>query len=456
MKTGYIIAITAIMLLVLAGCGEEGECPASCDDGNPCTSDTCSEETGYECRHTPIPGCSLECGTPCTGTAGQYMAMQCDPETKQCASAPKQGLEVSPTQLTKDASTSGNKIRVVLTYNQPFNAKKDTIKVKISAPQIGESASDIKITRIEISGTDENRQSVIIAEKTLNRYIWSISDSVEDELRATFLAGKNDGEFKSLKIVVNYDYVLTIGGTPQPKSTSTSLTFSGSLLKWFNPGITQSCPASCDDGNPGTADTCSAATDYFCEHKPIPGRCGNYVCDPNENKCTCPEDCGPCTGDAGVYLTYLCHDNQCRTRVKPGITPQTIPVTDDRDVGVLAFRNTYTVKNPFNVNTDKVTLDFELYDKNEQVGSVTIAEARLLETNIEIGSAEIGETLESVGSSFTKEIEATAFTGTESEKSLSVKVYVEYQYTTSSGTETRKFEYTKPLGKITLINPTLP
>jgi hypothetical protein len=33
------------------------ECPSSCDDGNPCTKDFCSEETDYFCLHEPIAPC---------------------------------------------------------------------------------------------------------------------------------------------------------------------------------------------------------------------------------------------------------------------------------------------------------------------------------------------------------------------------------------------------------------
>lgn len=38
---------------------EERECPDSCDDGDPCTSDHCSQATNFECRHDEI--------TPCCG-----------------------------------------------------------------------------------------------------------------------------------------------------------------------------------------------------------------------------------------------------------------------------------------------------------------------------------------------------------------------------------------------------
>ena len=39
---------------------EEEGCPASCDDGDECTTDYCSSLTNYECKHDIIPGCYEE------------------------------------------------------------------------------------------------------------------------------------------------------------------------------------------------------------------------------------------------------------------------------------------------------------------------------------------------------------------------------------------------------------
>lgn len=40
-------------------------CPASCDDGNPCSIDWCNETSNYACSHLPINGTSNECwGSP--------------------------------------------------------------------------------------------------------------------------------------------------------------------------------------------------------------------------------------------------------------------------------------------------------------------------------------------------------------------------------------------------------
>jgi len=73
------VAIAAVIaVLVVSGCiqtgqitgqvisidtGDEGtnqtpvrKCPASCSDGNPCTTDFCSEQTGFKCRNIPLSG----------------------------------------------------------------------------------------------------------------------------------------------------------------------------------------------------------------------------------------------------------------------------------------------------------------------------------------------------------------------------------------------------------------
>lgn len=75
------LAVTIILIslvLIVSGCTQTGEitgkviggqgimkleCPTYCDDGNDCTKDYCSEDTGFECRHEPIKPCcgNLDC-----------------------------------------------------------------------------------------------------------------------------------------------------------------------------------------------------------------------------------------------------------------------------------------------------------------------------------------------------------------------------------------------------------
>ncbi|MFH1445504.1 MAG: lamin tail domain-containing protein [Nanoarchaeota archaeon] len=62
---------------------EPTTCPDSCDDGNLCTRDYCSEETGFECAHLELAMAECVCGTncddenPCTSDI-------CEKRTKEC------------------------------------------------------------------------------------------------------------------------------------------------------------------------------------------------------------------------------------------------------------------------------------------------------------------------------------------------------------------------------------
>ena len=454
MRKTYI-TLLIITLLLLAGCGEKKECPSTCDDGNPCTVDSCSKQTDYECENSPIPGCSLDCGVPCTGSAGMYMDMQCDPATKQCASNIKPGLDISTSSLTNEMLSSGNKFKIITTYNQPFNMKKELFNLKISLSQIGTGISDIKIKKVEMSGLDANRNTVTLGEKIINKYIWTTETTVEDDLIIDFATSDDDGQFTNVKLRFNYDYVQEYGGQRQSKTATFEITLRGVTFAWLRPTMTGQCPSSCDDFNPGTADVCNAQTKYFCDHQPIPGKCGNFICDPTENKCKCPEDCGPCEGDAGQYLSFLCQASECKTTIKSGTIQEPISTVDEKNRNFYYLQNKYTYKNPFNVNEDSFQLEFSLYNKQDAVGAIRLISAKLLDRTTELASVNIGKTLNGIGESAAASLSVTQFAGHEEDQSLTIKVDVEYDYTTATGTEQRKDSFTAVLGKVTLINPTL-
>lgn len=454
MKKLYI-ALIITTLLLLAGCGEKKVCPASCDDGNPCTIDDCSKETDYDCENNPIPGCTLDCGVPCIGPAGQYMEMQCDPATKQCASNIKAGLKVSTSSLTNEMISAGSKFRVITTYNQPFNMKGEMFNVKISLNQIGTGISNIKIKKIEMSGLDTNRQTVTMGESIVNKYVWTTETTVEDNLIIDFPTSNDDGQFTNIKLRISYDYNQAYAGQLQSKTATFEITLRGVTFAWINPGMTGQCPSSCDDYNPGTADVCNAQTRYFCDNQPIPGKCGNFICDQTENKCTCAADCGPCEGDAGQYLSFTCSANECKTALKSGMIQETISKVDDKNRNFYYLQNKYTYKNPFNVNTDSFELEFNLYNKQAAVGAIRIVSAKLLDRTTELASASIGKNLNMIGDTATASFQISQFTAHEEDKSLTLKIEVEYDYTTVSGTEQRKDSFASSLGTITLINPTL-
>lgn len=46
-------------------------------------------------------------------------------------------------------------------------------------------------------------------------------------------------------------------------------------------------------------------------------QCGNNNCEPEESKCTCPADCGECSGSAGTCLEHQCSEIECSTQFIP-------------------------------------------------------------------------------------------------------------------------------------------
>jgi hypothetical protein len=59
------------------------------------------------------------------------------------------------------------------------------------------------------------------------------------------------------------------------------------------------CPASCDDLNPATDDSCVRGS---CIHTPKSNFCGNGECEAGENPVLCPQDCGGAVQDKAAVM----------------------------------------------------------------------------------------------------------------------------------------------------------
>jgi hypothetical protein len=278
---------------------------------------------------------------------------------------------------------------------------------------------------------------------------------LSESLKIDFPTSDYDGTFSNLKLAISFEYDQLVYGKMQKKEENIAISIRAQSFEWMKPTITPTCPASCDDGNPATDDVCSAATDYFCEHKPKAGVCGNGVCDSGEDKCTCEQDCGPCTGEASKSLSYECSDaNKCVTILKPSVTQEPVSIFDDRNLNIFHLQNTYAFNNPFNANADKFKVDFSLFNIGPAYKDVKISSVKVMELDKEVASAEADRAFSAVGDAFSVEMGIDSFAGMEEEKTLSLKVW--YEYSLIVGNEsTQKFgSYTKGLGKISIVNPT--
>ena len=221
---------------------------------------------------------------------------------------------------------------------------------------------------------------------------------------------------------------------------------------WVRPEKPYPCPTECEPKE-GTIANCNPTTG-FCEYTPQQNTCGNYLCEstatPQENKCTCPKDCGPCTGTVGVYSVKTCTpENKCVTTLKQGIliTPQTI--FDDRPLGSFHLQNNYQYNNPFNVKSDAFTVSLTLYEAKQQTNNVKIETIRLLDGTQQIADLAVNKDLPAIGSTITEQVRIPPQSSPETDRNLVITVW--YQHTT--GGVMQKGSFQKSLGKITLLSP---
>ena len=133
----------------------------------------------------------------------------------------------------------------------------------------------------------------------------------------------------------------------------------------------------------------------------------------------------------------------------PGVTFAPQSLFDDRNLNVFHLQNTYSFNQPFNTKDDKIVLDFNLYNKQDDVTGIKITAVRLLEKTNVIATADKSLSLASIGSKGKIELTVPAQALPESEKTVSIRIDYEYD----KAGDKRKAQYTKTLGKITFISP---
>jgi len=451
-----IIVLSVFLLVVLAGCG--GECSEAADCApRPHFTAACVDS---ECQYQPIPN---ECGNNQCEAQADENKCTCPQDCGQC-SGPVPGSEhlvqmciagecsqdvsgqPTPVVSSNDVRSAGDTFKIETEYNTPFNVKRDVATFTIMLSQLGRNNENHEVTSIELSGMTDDRRTITLGRKEVGKHVWAAGDSITEELILDFPSAESEGTLRNLELVVNYNYEQVTGTRTTERQASVKNRMREELV-FVKPTATYACPDSCDDGNPGTRDTCGAQTDFFCQHEPIPNACGNFVCDSRETKCSCPQDCGPCSGSAGEYLEYTCQANQCATEVKPGITVQPSSLFDERSLGPVQLNNNFKYNDPFNIKTDAFELDFAIYRKDPTVGEVAIETVRLLEGQQQIAEASAEKTLGE--SATTIRVEIPSLASPEEERTVSLGVWYRF---TQDGKEKRG-NYNKPLGKITFINP---
>jgi hypothetical protein len=442
------------LLLILAGC-TKAECRKDTDCVKPHFTGACVDK---KCSWNPVPNecgnsvcdgkenectCPQDCGS-CTGKLGKYLVKQCNAQNDCTADIP--AATQKPITLTRELQAGGSKISSTTTFNQPFNLKRDQLELDFGINTLATGTSDLKITRLAVTGMTSDRRTVQLADQSISLPL-SQGAKAKTYVILDFPTADTDGELTNLQLTVYLDYVLTSGTSSSPKSITINQQYQSLKFVWARPEKPSGC-GNCDDGNAATEDVCGPETNYYCAHQPKSGVCGSGVCDGGKNKCTCPQDCGSCSG-GGTYTTHGCIGTNCLVEMKPGVATQQQALFDDRDIGAVHLQDRYVYPTPFNVRHDRFSLEFKLYQKQDSVSSITIKDIRLLDGTQEIAYLNADKTLDTAGQTAAVNLTIQPQPVAEDERSLTLRVW--YAYTQNN--ETKQADFSRPLNKVVLLSP---
>lgn len=457
MKKGVKVVLFVGLLafaIILAGCAKK-ECAKAADCDKQGYTSSCVDN---KCVRTPIPGacgngqcetteneciCAADCGT-CAGAVPGSTLLQktCINDDTVCSIAVPQA-NVKPVSVTNPINSLGNQFKVTVTYNQPFNFKRDPFTVRTTLDTIATGASDVRIIGYELSAL-KNKQNVILIDSDANKPFSGKGAAVSDDLHLDLVTADLEGSVTDPQLKIDYEYTIS----SQRKTGQLLSPYRGTTFLWVKPNVDYGCP-DCDDGNAGTEDTCGPETQFFCEHTPIAGACGNFQCDGNENKCTCAADCGPCSGSAGQYMDLGCQSQACVAQVRSGIQVTPVSLFDDRNLNIFHLNNRYTYNKPFNTVTERLRAEFTLYEVQAGISKVRIETVRALDGSKELGFVVVNQELNAVGQTVTADVPITFVARPEAQHTVTLSVAYSYE----QNAQVKKGTFTKSLEKITFITP---
>lgn len=468
MKKAHIALIIVLvsLLFIVSGCKQK-ECKVDVDCQQDHFSGRC---VASECSYIPIPNecgndrceagvgenecsCPQDCGFcdgPAQGT--QYLELGCD-VSNQCTTDLMTGNQQLKTHTSQELRSAGDVFRVESQLNDPFNVKRDQMDVLVYLTTRASTNSGHIIEGIDIEAKGEDGRTIILASKSISKPILDVGrdNGVSLDVRLDFATGLVEESVRDIRMKVRYKYVQTTSSGSLERTPSPLTNILRNVeFTYVIPTATYACPASCDDGNPGTNDVCDASTDFFCVNVPKAGVCGNFVCDDDENSCNCETDCGVCSKET-AFLRYACEQSQCKASVKSGISKsaQTIGPVEFGQSG-FQVRTTYTYSVPFDASVDTVLVRFEVVQMSEDIGKITIKEVRASEAGVLLGRSQSSQELTTVGGTVEIRVPLDLISDAQSEKIVLVEGDYEY---TRNGQAQPLTQFRKSLNKATYLSP---
>lgn len=446
----FLLFFFILSLLIVVGCSSSSECKESLDCGTPrgciesysCLDGICNTNWKENCCGNNIPEeiedgkignectCPQDHG-PCqisTEYNVEYFEAGCDDENI-CAVDVKSGIQKKE-EVSVNLDLRDIKMIMKVSFDSPFDIKSSVFDVEFELTDIGTNIIEPKITKIQVESV-ENRKAISLGEKDINKKLWMVGSKINDEVFLRF-EPKSPVEDLQINFQIGYEYIKEVSGRDNQIIRNTQkaeIKSSRDQLKLLYPTREYPC-GDCDDGNPGTIGSCVEGTP-FCEQVRRQGVCGNYVCEGIENKCNCPNDCGPCTGTYGNHLKFGCDlEEKCTTML---ITqPKLSTFKKDQFTNYFTATAYAKLMQPFDVDVDMIEIIVQLIDTKSELKTPVKVE----KIEITSGSQVIGSLVTTSSNELYKVYDEVSFdipldfimSSLEEEMALTYTIYYSYQH----------------------------
>jgi hypothetical protein len=452
------LVLAVLGLLFLAACkGEPGA--IKCKAANDCYEADSSRDRAVwtascvdkACKFSPKPDV---CGNGKWEPASDKDCAACARDCKGPGSSPRlkltcirdaclDGIPENDTKVTAsslDLTAGGNRFRLDTAYPDPFNIRQHAFDLTFTLRALATDVTDLRITRFEMQATTPTKAVLTVAEASVDVPLSVVGGKGEARLALDFPVSGDSGQLTAPTLTIDASYRLK--GVPKTATVKASYK---TPINWVTPKKEYDvCPA-CPEKAGFTGD-CLPGT-VICIYTPQAGQCGNNLCEPAEDRCTCPGDCGPCAGAAGSYMDYACVQDACKAQVRPGVAQEMKSIVDPRDLGPAKLSLKYLYDSPFNVAADKLGIEVTMTETDPDVSGMTIAAIQVLEGANELVAIAPKKRLElNKLARFDLTIPAQA----KPEQDRTLTLQFAYEYTKG---DLVKATFVKQLGKLTLLSP---
>jgi len=343
---------------------------------------------------------------------------------------------ISTESLDIDINKGNSIFSIKPVFDNPFILGYSKLNLRLQLDKI-ESKTEFLIKRVKVYDMITYTNKVPLAEIDVNQILYTTNTRIDLPIILEMDRNNSNSEEvmeneATLAIEVFYDKnQIDYSGNLKTTSQSFEKEIKKDLRVIIMPKNT--CDQEdCVDNNSCTRDYCRSVNDYnYCVNEYLIDRgcCGNKVCDPGEDKCACPTDCGDCDYDYGDFIHYGCNQNdKCVPQIKEGTLEKKFKIFSTDTITDFTYDVKVTYEQPHNLDVPfkvEMTLqDVKSNVKNPQIQSIQIVES----VDNLLGDLNIGDDFGDIGDTETYNIEPEYLSMSDSERELNPKLIINFRY----------------------------